>query len=680
VASVTAVIARALGQATIVGYLLAGLIVGPYIPIPLFADAHRVEALAELGVVLVMFAIGLEFQLHRLFRVLPTAGLSGLVQVCFLLWAGYTVGSALGWSPSGALFLGSGIAISSTMVVTRVFAQSPVRKDVEEHVLAVLVIQDVLAIALIAAMTAVAQGGELSLLEVGRVLGKLLAVLVGLVAVGLAVIPWAVRKVTAQNSNEILVVFAIGLCFAVGVLAEAVGYSVALGAFVAGVCVAESGKAHDIEHLVAPFRDTFAGVFFVSIGMTVDPRLALEVLPISLGVLVVVVLGQLTSITFTGVLSGLGLRRSLGAGLALGQIGEFSFILSTIGIAAGAAPPELRPILVTVAVLSAVTTPLALKLSDTLVHRADAALPRRLQHALAMYEEWISDLRTKPSSPRPARGLGRTLTWLIVDGAALVTLLAVGLGLLAPASQHLSARFGWTTRQTAALVVAAIGLLSLPLILAFVNNTLKLSRSLGEQIAASVTGSPAQVAAALMRLAVTVGAFVGLGVPLLAVSQPWLGPVWSLTLLSLGLVFALVLFWRRAGSMDEELRSGVAELAARITTNKGTGERAAPEEGPKRLATLPGLEATHQVIIPQGSVVAGKTLASIDLRARTGAMVIGIRRKSLAVALPSGQDRLEVGDEVWLTGGDIAKQEAERILTDLGTGQFHARFVDPTAP
>ncbi|MFT5584789.1 MAG: CPA2 family monovalent cation:H+ antiporter-2, partial [Cognaticolwellia sp.] len=360
-------LAKRLGQPPVLGYLLAGLLVGPYIPIPVFADGERTHALSELGIVLVMFVVGLELRIKRLIKVLPTAGATALIEVGALLLAGIGVGTALGWGAQGALFLGASIAISSTMIVSNVFTGQGVTGPLRGYVMSVLVVQDVLAIVLAAVLTAVAAGQGLEPVALAAVVGRLAAVLVGILAFGVFLVPPLIRRVKALGSKELLVVVCAGLCFGLAFAAESLGYSVALGAFLAGVLVAESGEGHHVEHAMEPVRDIFAAIFFVAIGMSVDPRLALANLPVALAVSGLVVVVQLLSVGFAGVLSGNGLRRSVRAGLSLGQVGEFGFILSAIGIQAGVAPAELAPIVVTVAVLTSFTTPIAIRHSEGLV-------------------------------------------------------------------------------------------------------------------------------------------------------------------------------------------------------------------------------------------------------------------------------------------------------------------------
>ncbi|MEL6183356.1 MAG: cation:proton antiporter, partial [Myxococcota bacterium] len=411
VAGVTGALARRFNQPSIVAYLLAGFVVGPYIPIPLFADAERVEALAEFGVVLVMFAVGLEFSIAKLLKVLPVSGLTGLVQVGFLAWCGFSTGALLGFDAVSSTFLAGAVAISSTMVVTKTFAEHPPPEAVRSHVLGILVIQDVLAIVIIAVLTGVAAGEGLAAGPLLLVFTKLLAVLALLLGVGLAVVPRAVRWLGGFGSSELMVVSVIGLCFALGHIAELLGYSVALGAFVAGILVAESGDAEPIEHQVAPLRDVFAAVFFVSVGMSFDPGTALTWVPAGVLLAAVVIAGHLFAVTLGGVLTGGGLRRSVASALALGQIGELAFIIAGVGISAGAVPRHLQPILLIVALITSFTTPIAIRHSEDVARWLDHRLPGSVHRLLGLYEQWFARLqkRTGPAQAEPRSRLLRAL-------------------------------------------------------------------------------------------------------------------------------------------------------------------------------------------------------------------------------------------------------------------------------
>jgi CPA2 family monovalent cation:H+ antiporter-2 len=636
VAAITSVVARWLKQPTILGYLLAGLIVGPHVPLPVSADLHRVESMAEFGVVLVMFAVGLELRLAKLMKVLPTSGLVGLLQVSFLIWCGMTVGRALGWSAVESVFLGACVAISSTMVVSKVFEEKPIASDVREFVFGVLIFQDGMAIVLIAAMTAVAAGGGLGAWELASTLGRLAAVLVAMVAGGLLVVPRAIRYVAKLESVEILVVFSVGLCFCLAFAAKLLGYSVALGAFIAGILVAESGKAKKVEHLIKPLRDVFAAIFFVAIGMTVDPMQAIESLPTALLLFVVVVLAQLLVVTAGGILAGNGLRKSITAGLALGQIGEFAFILASIGISAGVVRSSLQSVAVTVAVLTAFTTPLFLAKADRVVQLAHRLLPERLHHLLGVYDEWLKRTRAAEEGSKERRPMGRAIRAIVFDAVTLTAGAAVSIGWFPKVR-------GWVTELTSLpesyvslLLVFGVLALSAPLFVGLVRNTLALSAMVSRSMFGSddVSG-----ASRTLRIMVHIVVLLAVGLPAATVLRPLEGGIYGLLAVVVLLGVGLVMLWRNAGVVEVEFRSA-AERIAVVLAEQG----AAPEKSLAGAPLLPGLDLLQRLHVAEGSYAVGRTLYELDLRARTGASVVAIHREGGEVLVPTGHERLEVGD------------------------------------
>ena len=654
VASGTGLLFRRLGQPSIVGYLAAGLIVGPYIPIPIFADEERIHSLSEVGVVLVMFVVGLELRLRRLIEVLPTAGATALIEVAALLGAGFTIGQLLGWSSSASLFLGASVAISSTMVVSRVFEDRPVQPNVRRHVMGVLVIQDVAAIVLAAVLTAVAAGKGLSAGEIGSVVGRLALVLLAMVALGLLVIPRLVRSVARSGSAELMVVVCMGVCFGLALAAEQLGYSVALGAFFAGMLVAESGQGKRVEHLASPLRDTFAAIFFVAIGMTVDPRVALAHLDTSLLVFAVVVVVQFVAVALAGVLSGIGLRVSLTSGLALGQVGEFGFILSAIGIEAGLAPAGLGPIVVTVAVLTAFTTPLALRMADPIVRAVDHVMPRKVQDVLGLYEGWLERFR----SERPAgeRSILRRTGWIVaLEGLAATGILVTTALALEPLRATVARQLGlaapWDRRV---VILGGILAATIPGI-AFV----RAARALGVRVADRVFGAGARSGGLrprkLLEVAVQLTVLLVVGIPCAVISLPFAGGWVAVALAAVVALTALAL-WRTAGRTAPEVRTNaelLVDLLARQTTAGAADSHA---EG------ILGLDRARGVQLGPESYAVGQTLADLDLRAETGATVVAIRDADEAHRLPSGREPLQAGYVLALAGTKAAIDRGRELL------------------
>lgn len=666
-------VAVRLKQPSILGYLLAGLVVGPYLPFPIYADAARVHTMSEFGVVLVMFTVGLELRLMRFVAVLPTAGLTALVEVATMLGLGYAVGRSIGWSEVASLFLGAALSISSTMVVSRVLTEQKAPRDLRDHVLGVLVVQDVLAITLAAVLTAVAKGGGLETAELLRTVGKLLVVLLGMIVGGMLIVPRLVRRVFELGRPEALVVLVCGICFALSQLAAAMEYSVALGAFIAGLLVAESGKGHHVEHLVAPMRDVFAAIFFVSIGMSVDPRLAWENLDVSLLITAVVIVGQLVVVGFAGVLSGNGLRKSVSSGLALGQIGEFAFILATIGTAARVVGPELQPILVTVAVLTAFTTPVAVRVSDRVVRFLDHHLPTRLRTLLTLYEAWLERARESPTTSPARRTLKRSLFATALDGA-LLTLVVVAVSIRFPwLREHARETFGLAHPWDRRAVLLGSAALLLPIALHLVWT----SRSFGAALASLAAGDGNERLHRLIQVFAQVLVLVGVGAPVAAIVSPFVGATFSMPTLIVLVSLALGFLWHRAGTFETEVRSGAERVLGMVVrqghaTDSGVGgiapvhahDPAHPAESrPSMVDGVLGLDTVLRVSLDETAHAVGKTLTQLDLRARSGASVVAIRHAGgEQKVVPTGREVLAAGDVLVLAGSHHSLDDARAIL------------------
>ena len=654
VASLASILFRLLRLPTLLGYLVTGLAVGPYIPIPIFADLARIEALAEFGVVLVMFSVGLEFSLKRLATVLPKAGAGAVIQMSGLALGGFGFGRLVGFSSVESVFLGAALSVSSTMVVARVFDGQPIPERLRELVFGTLVVQDVAAVCLITVLTAIAAGAEVSGAEILGVLGSLLAVLVGMVVVGLLVVPRAIAIVVRLGSAEVTAVAALGLCFGFALLARSFGYSVALGAFIAGMLVAESGEGHRVEGLVAPVRDLFSAVFFVSIGMLVDPVAALANIHLALGIAVVVVLGQLCVVGAAGVLGGNGLRTSVRAGIYLGQIGEFSFIMVTLGTSAGVVDPRVLSILVTVAAITAFTTPMLGRVSERISEAIDRRLPERLQTALSVYDRWFDRLRAGGSKR------GRRLVTVMGLDAGMLGVLTIGTSIFGERiAESLAAMTGWSVTSSRIGLVGISVAMAVPFGLGLFRSSkvfgVLLARRvvpLGPEDAPDLGHAPRRLLAVALRIMVV----MTVGAPLVAVTLPFLPA--GIGVVVFATVVAALLFglWRDADDLQGHVRASaevMVELLAAPQTHADAHDLG---------AMLPGLDGVRALRIPPGSGVCGRTLAQLDLRAKTGATVLAIRRQEGEVVTPTGRETLEAGDVLAVVGTSDAVEAAAGLL------------------
>ncbi|MCP3139707.1 cation:proton antiporter domain-containing protein [Pyxidicoccus xibeiensis] len=667
VAAVTTVLFQKLRQPVVLGYILAGLVVGPYVPIPLVANPEVVTTLSELGVILLMFSLGLEFSLRKLFAVGFTAGLTAVVQCTIMVWLGFVVGRAFGWTSLESIFVGALIAISSTTIIAKVFDDQGIRGRLRELVVGVLIVEDLIAVLLMATLTAVSTGTGLSLGELSLTTGRLVAFLVGLVVVGLFTIPRAMRYVVRLNRPETTLVASVGICFAVALLAQAFGYSVALGAFLAGSLVAESGEEKVVEHLVAPVKDIFAAIFFVSVGMLINPALILEHWVAILVLTAVVIGGKLLGVALGAFLTGNGTRTSVQAGMSLAQIGEFSFIIAALGLSLKATRDFIYPVAVAVSAITTLTTPMLIKLSGPTATWVDRKLPKPLQTFATLYGTWVERLREAPRRETLGAGVRRLIRLLVLDAALLVALV-IGTSLAAgKVAAAVEARTGLGQELAKNLIIAGAVLLSVPFLVGVVSLARRLGTVLAEVALPLRTDGKVDLAAAPRRLLVVtlqVVTIIIIGVPVVAITQPFMrGATGPLVILAL-LVALGVSFWRGATNLHGHVRAGaqviVAALAAQSHSKEPGAEEHALDDVPR---LLPGLGEPVPVRLEDASPAVGRTLAQLNLRGLTGATVLAIQRGEESVSVPTAQEVLRAGDVLALTGTHEAVEAAKGLLS-----------------
>ncbi len=664
VAAVTTVLFQRLRQPVVLGYILAGLIVGPHVPIPLVADRQIVQTLSELGVILLMFALGVDFSLRKLASVGPTAGITAVVQTSIMVWLGFAAGRAFGWTTLESVFAGAIVAISSTTIVAKAFDDLRVRGPLRDLVVGVLLVQDLFAVLFMAVLTAVATGSGLSPGQVGGTLGRLAAFLVALLVAGMLVVPRAIRYVARLGRAETLLVASLGLCFGIAYLALAAGYSVALGAFIAGSLAAESGAGRSVEHLVRPVRDLFAAIFFVSVGMLIDPALVVRHAGAVAAFVALVVVGNSTAVALGAFLTGHGVRTSVQAGMSLAQIGEFSFILAALGTSLGATRDFLYPVAVAVSAVTALTTPWLISGSSRAAAWVDRVLPHRLQTVVSLYGSWVEQLRASPDRGTVGGRLRRIARALLVDGAAIAAIVVGASFASAPASRWMARTVAMAPRPGRALVWAAAALVALPFCVGLLRNARRLGLALGAAALPEAPPDRPDLAAAPRRVLVAVvqlGATVLVLLPVAAVTQPFLRGTPGLAALAAVVAVLGFAFWRSAANLQGHVRAG-AQVILEALARQGAspGPRGDALSGFR--AMFPGLGDPVVVRIRAGSPAAGKTLSDLGVRGRTGASVLAISRPDGSAIVPTASEELREGDVLALAGSHEAIQAARELL------------------
>jgi CPA2 family monovalent cation:H+ antiporter-2 len=668
VAAATTVLFQRLRQPVVFGYLLAGMLIGPHLPVPLTADETTARTLSELGVILLMYVLGLDFSLRKLIQIGPTAGVIAVIETSMMVWFGYTIGQLFGWTTLESVYAGAVIAISSTTIIVKAFAEQNTTGSFTDIVFGILIIEDLIGIFLLAVLTTVSAGAGVSAKSLVLTAARLAMFLAGLIGIGLLVIPRLVRSVVRLNRPETTLVSTVGICFAAALLALAFGYSVALGAFIAGSLVAESGEAKVVEQLITPVRDMFAAIFFVAVGMMIDPAVLAHYWFVVVVLTLAVIGGKMVAVSSGGVLAGYTIRTSAQAGMSLTQIGEFSFIIAGLGLTTGATGDFLYPVAIAVSAITTLTTPWLIRASEPTAAFVDRKLPKPLQTFVALYGSWLERLRSAPAQVDTRPQIRRTIRMLLLDAALLVALV-IGVSLEVDRVTGLLTASAAVSRGVARwILVAGAAVIAVPLIVGFIRSAGVLGQLFALRAMPAADEGTVDLAAAPRRaLVVTLqlGIVCLAGAPLVAITQPFLPPLRGTAVLVVILVVLGVLFWRGATNLHGHARAGaeviVAALAHQMADASGTDDDDAPALGDIS-QTLPGLGEPVPVRLDVESRAVGRTLAQLNLRGLTGATVLAILRDGERIVLPVGREVLHAGDVLALAGTHDAVTTATALL------------------
>ena len=645
VAGLVTIICHRFKQPVVLGYILAGVIIGPHTPTyQLIREQETINTLAELGIILLMFSLGLEFSLGKLKKVGGAAFIAAFLEILLMVWVGYGIGRLFGWSTMDSLFLGAILSISSTVIVVKALGETGKTKErFAQLVFGILIIEDILAIAMIALLSSIAMTGSLRVGEVGMTLGKLAIFLVASLVAGLIAVPRLLGYVARFKSHEMLLVTVLGLCFGFSLLAAKLGYSVALGAFLIGAIIAEAREIYRIAALTEPIRDMFSAIFFVTIGLLIDPRLLVQYWGPVLVITVAVVLGQVLTCAFGTFVAGNDTRTSLRVGMSLAQIGEFSFIIAALGLSLKVTSEFLYPIAVTVSAITTLLNPYLIKNSDRLVNWFDRAAPKPLVNTLELYTGWVGQLGSRRQTSMATRFI-----WKWSGQMALNTALIAAIFIAAAFFERQPP--GWLTGLglgaqgvKAGFWLAAV-ILSLPLFIATFRKLQALGLLVAEtRVTEAAAGERTAAIRAVVAQVIPIAGTVGLGLFVFVLSSALL-PAFNVLVGLLAIVaFITWRLWRSFIKVYSKAQVALKETFAQ--------QPAPPPD--HAAAALPSLlrEADLETIsLAADSPAAGKLIRELELRTRTGASIVGIVRGGANIINPGPDEELQSGDQVLLLG------------------------------
>jgi CPA2 family monovalent cation:H+ antiporter-2 len=643
IAGITTVLCHRLKQPVSLGYILAGFIIGPYTPpFSLVRDQETINGLGDMGVVLLMFSLGLEFSLRKLTKVGLAAFIAALLEITLMIWLGYEVGRALGWNTMDSVFLGAMLSISSTTIIVKTLADlGKTREKFAEIIFGILVIEDMLAIILLALLSGFAKTGSLHAGAVGLEVVKLAVFFAVVLVAGFLGVPRVLNYIATFKSDEMLLIAALGFCFGVALIASMLSYSVALGAFLIGAVIAEARPIHKIEKLTAPVRDMFSAIFFVTIGMLIDPHLVWQYLWPILILSLLVVVGKVITCSFGVFVGGKDLRTSLAVGMGLAQIGEFSFIIAALGLKLGVTSDFLYPIAVLVSVITTLVTPYLIRGTDGAVAWIDRKAPRPLMQALSVYTTWIGSFGGHKSSPQAL--LVRQMSWrLLINLLLTVGVFAFGAWVARWDDIYLP-RIVRSPQVHETLVWFGVMVIASPIYLASARKIQAISLLIAE-ICVPVAASGHHGAAVRMVISqvFVLASFVVMTFLTVLLSTSILGSLDSMIPLLLIVTVAALLF--RPILVRIYSRAEIALHETLVELPRLHSEEPAPMPELLRDAELQTLE------IPAGAVMIERKLRDIPLRGQTGTSIVAIERAGQRLINPGPDEVLLPGDRVLLLG------------------------------
>lgn len=658
-AALITVLFHRLKQPVVLGYIVAGAIIGPHTPpFSVIHDTDTIKTLSELGIVLLMFSIGMEFSLKKLKKVGATAFIAASLEILLMMWIGYEIGVMFGWGKMDSIFLGAILSISSSTIIIKALQGLGKNKEhFAEYVLGILIVEDILAIVILALLSGVAVTGDLAPLQIAGTVTQLAIFLVVVLVLGLIAVPRFIQYVAGFKDDEVLLVTMLGLCFGVSLLAAKLGYSIALGAFLIGAVIAECRQILKLEELLKPVRDMFSAIFFVSIGLLIEPRLLVEHFWAIVVIALAVIIGKVLTCSFGTFVAGHNPQTSLRVGMSLAQIGEFSFIIAAMGMTLekNKTSDFLYPITVTVSVLTTLTTPYLIRAADPTVHWLEKHLPPATFKYLDFYTRWVEELFfNKENNP-----LADVAKRLLVD-LGLLALLIAAIFISATFLDDFVFRYWphFPGGMTGASILAWLGAMTFSSFL-YVASFRKLE-ALGILCGELCDDwAPKEEDSLILKRFIN-GAILVVGCSFLtlmtlAFTSSILPPS-NLLLLLVLITATVVVFFRN--KLAAVYAAGQVAITNTLNQPKDHPHSGAPGDPMLKGGSLVRIE------VPAGAAVHGKNLAALRFRAVTGANIAGVDRAGAARINPGPDCELRTGDQVLVFGEPEHVEAARKLLTE----------------
>lgn len=632
--AVTTLFFKWIKQPVVLGYIVAGFLASPnFVYLPSVTTENNIEFWAQIGIIVLLFSLGLEFSFKKLINAGGSAVVTALIIVIGMMCAGFCIGHVLGFSNINCLFLGGMLSMSSTTIIIKAFNDLNItHKKFASQVFAVLIVEDLFAVVMMVILSSIAINNSVQGSDMLFSIGKLIFFLIIWFAVGVYVLPSALNRTRRFLNNESLLIVSMGLCLGMAVFSVYCGFSLALGAFIMGSILAGTSFAERIEHVVVPVKDLFGSVFFISVGMMVKPDVIVEYAAPILILSAVVIVGMIVFGTFGMLVSGQTLKVAIESGFSLTQIGEFAFIIATLGMQLGVLDPTIYPIVVAVSVLTTFTTPYFIRLADPFYGLIERILPRRLHFLIDRYSTKASEVS---EIGRVWRTLLKRYIWRFLLYASVLTAIClISLKFLIPwLTEHLPVwgRFLGTLATLAAMA---------PFLLALsVPSSKKSEREMLRR--ANAHYDMPLVVMRVFRLLMALG-FVCYIIS--AIYSPWFG-----------VLAGIFVFFLISISLSKQLSRRMRRIEEKFINN--LNERDLRRSGAKN-NIISNLHLAFMTV-GYGCEFVGMRLAESPLRSKYGVSIASIQRGSTGIPVPTADVRIFPGDVLAVIG---TEDEIQRLL------------------
>ncbi len=638
-------------QPVVLGYILAGFLASPkFVYLPSISNLDNIEFWADLGIVVLMFTLGLEFSFKKLMNSGSSAVITALIIICGMTFAGFGVGKILQLNSINCIFLGGMISMSSTTIILKTLSDLGLRqKKFASLVLAVLIIEDLFAVLMLVLLSSLAMGnveGKDLLFSVG----KLLFFLIIWFVVGVYVLPTFFTRVKSYLNSETLLVVAMGLCFSMAIFSVMCGFSLELGAFVMGSILAGTMVAESMEKVVQPVKDLFGAVFFISVGMMVDPAILATYWSEILLLAVVVIVGMIVFGTLGMLATGQSLKVAIESGFTLTQVGEFSFIIASLGMSLGVLQESLYPIIVAVSVITIFTTPYFVKMSQPAYSFVERHLPKGLTFLIDRYSKQVTDASETKRLWHEI--LSRYMWRIVLYSVVLLAIVLVSRQFLFPLCEDYLGEWG----RLSATVITFVCMLPFLIALSFSGTKPDEKKRLHD--AASFYAVPL-VAMRIIRYLITL-LFI---VYLMTIAYNSM-IAWVTGLIGFGLImaFASSKLITSYGHMEEKF---INNLNIRENTRLGLNNKLVSD--------------LHQAFIEVGQCTpfVGDKLKDSGLRSDYGVSVSSIQRGDMFIPLPSIDARIFPGDVLGVIGND---EQIKKLNDDIESSERAVKSLTVTQP